>query len=253
AARGALRGEGRLALIDPEDQRIVIRGVDVRHAGGDRWEVMPPPGSNRIQIDRTTAEGAFRNQIAERVTLRVAADSTRESTSFGVDLENVQTPELNNASAGSLTLERLRMSTEVAGEVFKSDPESLLEEAQRLIDAAPNSYWAGELARDRRNLIQRRDRISGDARGNMHERTGLAAACFVMTLAGAVMALRLRESMPLTIYLWSFFPALGTIITVSGGSNVMRENEALGLVVVWSGIAGLAAYTIFAYLRLARR
>ena len=91
-----------------------------------------------------------------------------------------------------------------------------------------------------------------EIRANHHERFALATACFLMTLTGAIIALRLREGMPLQVYLWSFFPALAAVITISGGENAVAENMVTGMMVLWGGVAALGVYTVFEYLRLRR-
>jgi lipopolysaccharide export LptBFGC system permease protein LptF len=80
-----------------------------------------------------------------------------------------------------------------------------------------------------------------------HERVADSAACLVMIVCGAVTALRLGSSMPLTVYLWSFFPALLTVITISSGQQTTRHLGLQGLAVLWGGVALLAAYAAGAY------
>jgi hypothetical protein len=85
-----------------------------------------------------------------------------------------------------------------------------------------------------------------------HERMAMSVACLVMVVLGSVMALRLRESLPLTIYLWAFFPALTAVLTVSAGQQLTHEHGVAGLFLMWGGVAGLAGYTFVEFTRLSR-
>ena len=63
---------------------------------------------------------------------------------------------------------------------------------------------------------------------------------------------RLRESLPLKIYLWAFFPALGAVLTISTGQQMTHQNGPVGLLVLWGGVAALCVYTWVEFSRLAR-
>jgi len=86
-----------------------------------------------------------------------------------------------------------------------------------------------------------------------HERYAMSASCLVMVLTGAVMALKLKDKMPLVVYLWSFFPALTTIIMIASGQSTIHKEGAVGIPVLWSGVVGLTAYTLLTLRNLARR
>jgi drug/metabolite transporter (DMT)-like permease len=73
-----------------------------------------------------------------------------------------------------------------------------------------------------------------------------------MVVLGSVIALRLRDSLPLTIYLWAFFPALGAVLTVSAGQQLTHDHGVPGLFLLWGGVAGLGAYTCVEFSRLSR-
>ena len=54
------------------------------------------------------------------------------------------------------------------------------------------------------------------------------------------------------MYLWSFFPALGALITISGGQKSVHDFGAPGLLMLWGGVAALCLYTFVAYRGLTR-
>jgi hypothetical protein len=63
----------------------------------------------------------------------------------------------------------------------------------------------------------------------------------------------LRDSLPLTIYLWSFAPAVLDLIIITGGEQLARDgNLTLGFAVIWSGNAVLLVLILVVFLRLSR-
>jgi hypothetical protein len=73
-----------------------------------------------------------------------------------------------------------------------------------------------------------------------------------MILTGALTALLLSRKLPLTVYLFTFGPALLTMVTISGGQQLVKQVGAPGLALMWAGVAGLAAYTFIVYWKLSR-
>jgi hypothetical protein len=73
-----------------------------------------------------------------------------------------------------------------------------------------------------------------------------------MIVTGAVVALRLSLSQPLAVYLWSFLPALLCYITIAGGQQTTHGSGESGLILLWAGVVGLAAYTLLSFRSVAR-
>lgn len=49
-----------------------------------------------------------------------------------------------------------------------------------------------------------------------------------------------------------FLPALFCVISISGGASVAKDNVPLGVAVLWTGVALLAAFTVAAFMQLRR-
>ncbi len=92
------------------------------------------------------------------------------------------------------------------------------------------------------DLAKRLKRLEREVVSKRHERWANAAAGLVMVLAGALTAMRLGGSLPLTVYLWSFFPALLALVTISAGQQVTHRMGMGGLALLWGGVGILAAY-----------
>ena len=72
-------------------------------------------------------------------------------------------------------------------------------------------------------------------------------------MLGSVLAMHLRHSQPLTIYMWAFLPALLDLVLISSGSSMIRSGSVgIGLLLMWSGNGFLLLCAGVAYARLAR-
>lgn len=248
--KGAFENEGRLRLADEDGGQLILRASDAM-LEGDRWRLVAPEGAERIELDWTLTDGDFRRQTAARAWLQIKADSRGRETLLTLELEDIVTPQADSAHRAELTRERLHLANDPAPDIYVMSSEDLLVDAERFIDTS-DAEVAASIASLRDELVDRMTLLDRRITGNLHERFALAAACFVMTLTGGVMALRLRDSLPLTVYTWSFFPALLAIVTISGGENVVEDNVPLGLVVIWGGLGLLMAYTAVVYFSLRR-
>ena len=91
---------------------------------------------------------------------------------------------------------------------------------------------------------------------NIHRRSRndskIHSVSLVLLLGGVLAAWR-RDSLPLTIYLLAFLPAILNMVTIAGGQQVMRsEADGLGVLIMWSGNALLGVLLWFAYREWAR-
>ncbi len=246
----AIAGESRVGLTDALGQRLAIRASDVRYENG-RWHLLPSPGES-IEVDWVLSDGARRRQTAESAWISVNAEETAGPTSITLELTQVGTRNGGGAMRERQIVEQLRLVSDPGAELYEFSSAQLLQEADRVIDRSRDDPEITELVRRRDVLDTRIERLRREIFGNHNERFALAVACFLMTLTGAIVALRLRDGMPLQVYLWSFFPALASVITISGGENAVADNIVTGLLVLWGGVAALGAYTAFEYFRLRR-
>ena len=82
---------------------------------------------------------------------------------------------------------------------------------------------------------------------------GVAWVIWLATrILGAVMALRLRDALPLTVYVWAFFPALVAMVAISGGQQMTFKHGAIGLVLLYAGVLALSIYAAWSFRRVAR-
>jgi len=250
----SIASEGRVTLLGVDDQRIAMQADEVERLEGGVMR-LTASGGQRVEVTRRVADGSLRRHLAESATLTLTSEARGGATMATLRLRNVETPEVGEASRTELVYGDLRLRNDPAGRLVERSSSDLMESAESVVEEIEATGWgeAAEAIRRASNALEERiEQLRADILGNHHERFALSAACLVMTLTGAVMALRLREGLPLTVYLWSFFPALGAVVTISSGEHIVPRNETLGLALLWGGVGALALYTLVAYRRLAR-
>jgi lipopolysaccharide export LptBFGC system permease protein LptF len=119
--------------------------------------------------------------------------------------------------------------------------------------SAAGGAGATESAASAAELRSRLGRLFRDADSNILQRLAIAASAPLVLLLGAALAAWRRASMPLTIYLLAFLPALLNIVLIAGGQQVMRGGSVtVGTALMWSGNALLLALFLHAYRQWAR-
>ncbi len=226
-------------------------------AASGQWTLLPHPQTNSIEIevvdrsgrtDRLRATSAI--VLPERGSTNdplAAAAATKPTLDFTLSLTDVEV-------LGSLDNNRPSTqiaSTQYTGLRFKQDPLEeilalpsieLLEYAIPYTNPAAVDY-APFLVEPADRLRIQIDGLNKEILSKIHERWAMALASMVMVLAGAVIALRLKNTQPLVVYQWSFFPALGTIVLISGGQQSVHNSGPIGIPVVYSGVLILLIYT----------
>ncbi len=101
-----------------------------------------------------------------------------------------------------------------------------------------------------------KDRIASlrlQIESRLQRRYAMSLTALLLLVLGGTLAMVLRESLPLVIYVWAFVPSILDVILISGGGHMVKSGQvALGTAVLWSGNALLAAIIAFAYSRLIR-
>lgn len=165
------------------------------------------------------------------------------------NLESLDDPEVATPLIKSTPLPGLIPTADPAPKVFTLESRDLLAQADARVAANPADDFIDSARGELRRVIAS---LMREITSKEQERLASSAACLVMILTGAVMAMRLRERPPLTVYLWSFFPALGAVLTISAGQQSVHEYGVIALPIMWGGVLGLAIYTFIEYRRLAR-
>lgn len=96
------------------------------------------------------------------------------------------------------------------------------------------------------------DDLRNEITSKQHERLAASLACVVMFILGAVMGMRLSGATALVVYLWSFLPAVGALVSIAAGQSLTHDHGVPGLLVLYAGVAGLAVFTFMQYRLVAR-
>ncbi|MBX3388114.1 MAG: LptF/LptG family permease [Phycisphaeraceae bacterium] len=254
----SLAAAGSFTLLDAAGRQVVVRADTIKPANDKTWSVLARDGAG-VEIDLLRSEGGGLvrtggvRYVARSVALAPDASEGRPDGDLALRLElrDVSSSPLNEAGTPAATKrERVSLTGLLAPKdqlsaLLKLGAFPLLEEAASSEKDANVASRSGDL----RNMIAY---LQDEITSRQHERYAIAASCLVMMLTGAVTALRFSRSLPLTVYLWSFFPALVCVITISGGQQFARSSGWIGLPLLWAGVAALGLYTFWTYLIVRR-
>ena len=273
--RVGLEKMGRSTLNGGADSKVQIEAAGLKPLRSGGWLVEPDPMTGVVAIEQHQPTGSADGDgpapdrsinfiSARRVTLtldRAAGVSVfgtgpDADDSHGMTVKLVAEQAAVRSRASGVPVERAQIAIE--GLSLEGDPtarysamtaEQLLAEVARQGDAGARY----EIDTTSKDLRERVVKLGREITSKQHERWAQAASCLVMVLTGAVMALKLRDAMPLIVYLWSFFPALATLILISSGQqHTHGESVAGGLPILWSGVAALGVYAGFNLIQLSR-
>ena len=102
-------------------------------------------------------------------------------------------------------------------------------------------------------IIRKKAGLLNQVTSRINRRFALSLTTLLLLLLGSVLAVLLKRSMPLTVYMWAFLPALLDLILISSGSSMIRSGTiGMGLVILWSGNLLLLLLLALAYRRLSR-
>ena len=252
--------EHRAAFVrEDDDESIILRGAGLQPSPAG-WAVQPLSPGGRIEVEivrkgaRDAASGITRYS-AESVILTPNPREEHAQRKLKLRLDAYNAHALSGTSvdaslANAPGIPRYSRSDLVFGispvEQFLSQPVDALVAAA---ESSPTDAAAVASASELRKVL--RD-VRRDITSKQHERLAFAAATLVMVITGAVSAIRLKGRLPLTVYLWSFFPALACVITIAGGQQLNRSYGTPGLIMLWAGVALLGLYSGRVYAHLAR-
>lgn len=262
--RSALRSRGMAVFADEQGERFVLRGADIALGANAVWGIIPAEGQS-VMVDRASEGGRTVRQAAKVATFRtfVTPEAASKPVSIHLMLAQVSSVAIpaGNGKAGGIGAgppspgdrgaEASKRNQSFSDLFLLDDPvepltqapsADLLGAADARIGATPGGDSYLQTAAE--ELRYRIADLMREVTSKEQERLADAAACLVMVLTGAVLAMRLKGALPLTVYMWSFFPALGAVISISAGQHVVHKHGMVGLPVLWGGVGALAVLTL---------
>lgn len=258
----------------------------------NRLQVFPERRGQPIIVERTLSDGTVQSQKATSAEIRLpkAASVSASAPVLAIGGTAANTAPNKGAARVAMTLQMLEVSAQdldengeliapvtgedgaevraapgVISEWALTDLTLANDPAKELLADDTNAVMARADARMRDKAVDReairaiRDDLENQVNDLMREvlskrqeRLAMAAACLVMVLTGTIMAMRLRDSLPLTIYLWAFFPALAAVISISAGQRMTHGSGLAGLPLLWAGVVVMGIYAVWEFVRLIR-
>lgn len=248
---------------DLNDRRWVIYADSLKTLAQNRWQIIPSRGRDHTRVVLFDHGRALNEYRARSTTVEVRPQLLDEPiiTLVMKDLEqvNLTDPSAMPVARDTAELVGLRYLKPI-GLMDNRSPEGTIaaelrqrsaNELVQLIRQDDRQY-AEQLVR---SILREIGRLQGVILSRLHERTALSLACLIMMLLGSVLALALRNALPLTVYLLSFLPAIVGILLIASGSDLVKSidlDDVWGLLVLWSGNAGMAAFISLVYWKVTR-
>jgi lipopolysaccharide export LptBFGC system permease protein LptF len=265
---GSLASDRGYILTDASGRLVTIRNARVDANDGslllplDDMATSPTPRIEVRLADAGQPDAPRMTAYAEQARL-VPSGATGDgliasgSTSSGLrlDLELTGVRVVDTSAAGLEPIESERdalLMTRLRPEFDPLDALAALPADELLAEAAPSPAGSAVASLADR-LSSRIAKLQREIFSKQQERLAMSAACTVMIVLGAVTAIRLRESVPLKVYLWSFFPALACVLLISTGQQAVHRGGVTMLPVLWSGVLGLALIALLTLRKVALR
>ena len=224
------------------------------------WGVAPLSETGVVEIEVASPSGRTDRLRAERasIAMQTPADedplanrSAGNGSRFRLKLDGVRVLGSGTQAGTELattTYEDLVPGDDPMIDLMDLRSAELLERAGPYADADPDSY----IATMSRQLEREIGFLKREVLSKQHERLAMSAQCLVMVVLGAVMALKLSHATPLVVYLWSFFPAILSVMMLESGQQLTHDQGLIGLPLLWGAIAGLGVLAFVAYRGLNR-
>jgi len=117
----------------------------------------------------------------------------------------------------------------------------------------PFAAAAGQLVSQISSLRRERADVVWESDSHIANRFAQSASIVLVLLLGAVLAVAMRQAMPLTVYILAFIPAVANIFMVSGGQLMMSDGSIVaGSMVMWGGNLVLLSSLFLIWRRLVR-
>ncbi len=248
------------ALSDPLETRGSFTFVDsandsrsyrVESTGMDEGRLLPQATTGRVRI--TQLEDGQPRRIIEShdVFMTPATAATGRGALFDIVVGACTVSEIGIGAIENersrYVLSSLRAEVQPMADVREMSSKQLLE-----FSASLEEPVRAELQGAMKLLQKRVDDLLYEISARLARRYTLSVTAFLLLLAGAVLALQLRNAQPLTVYMCAFLPAVFDILLITSGDQMMRDGHAFGVAVMWSGNALLLAVAAIAFTKLMR-
>lgn len=204
----------------------------------------------RIRITQSEGDVGVREFVTDSAMLVPSPGSSLGTPTFDLVLGRLEVKDLRSGGGVNQREKSSFPGLSVAG---VSTDDLLRLPSPKLIERAAALRAGGDGVRNR--IIRLQDEVAQLQReitSRLLNRYALSVTAPLLLILGAVLAMWLKRSLPLTIYMLAFLPAVLDLIAISAGEQMMRDERALGPVVMWSGNVVMLAIILLAYVRLSK-
>lgn len=219
----------------------------VEQETGD-WVVLPPATGGPCRM--TIVQGLRQTVRYESRSLRLRPqirllpqEPTLDATFTDVTQISLDTLPARSRAFDRQMVSNLRLDAPIVQQLQSQPARELVQAARQYGDDATlrrlDQAISTEVVRLLRNIVAR-----------IHERAAMSVSCLVMMLLGSILAITMRNALPLTVYFWSFIPAILGLVVISSGADVVNDvsqfghADVLGLIVMWSGNLVMAVMSL---------
>jgi lipopolysaccharide export LptBFGC system permease protein LptF len=163
----------------------------------------------------------------------VTAEVFASSASFNLALDDVEVIDLQQGDLPNrrptLTLAGLRVNATISEGLEAMSSAQLIEHAQSIVEFRNRIIEPIEL------LQLKILKLNREIASHLLNRYALSVTAFLLVVLGSILAMVMRGSLPLAIFMWAFFPAIIDLILITAGAQLIRDGGILGHVLMWSG------------------
>lgn len=248
-----LRSANRIELQGPPPregeprQRLVVAAQRMRDGQ------FMPPHNGRVEIVELLGETPVRRYDVDHVTLKPRDDGGLNQpggTSFDLVLGDYEVTDLQRAglpnTRASLIIPEVTLTSAGVSGLSELPSLELIQRMRELPQSTPR------VAEEVDELVREIDELDRKIISHLFNRYALSFTALLLIMLGSVLAIYLRESLPLTIYLWSFVPAIVDLILISAGQQLLVDGRMLGHFIMWSGSGLIVVLVLVVYRKLAR-
>lgn len=252
AIDAALRSAGEIELFERADPGAAGTRSYAVHADhlSNKDGAFTRRNGEEIEVIQRENQAATRRFTSSDVRLVPAEDASNGYAAFDMVLGPTRVFDLRASGGGNqrdrLTLPGLTLSGVTTDELAKLSSGELLARAEGARGGAERV--GAKISRLRHKVDTFRQEIVS----RMLSRYSLSITACLLLMLGALLAMRLRGSQPLTIYMLAFLPAILTLIMIAAGEQFLRDGRLLGGVVMWSGNGLIAAMCAATYVQIGR-
>lgn len=240
-----LQSQGLISLRFGSDRVYAVHADQLQHGVLRRTNDAPV---EVIEMDRGTASRRF---TSTDVRMRRSQGESIVPSAFDLVFANVRVEDFRSGVANV----RAELPPLLDLTVADLPPDPFKEQSSSALlgladqQAAPAATLAEVTARLRHNI----EKLRWDIDRQLHRRYALSLIAPLLLLLGTVLAIWLRTSTPLVVYIWAFVPSILTLILITSGTQMIGDGKLIfGTIVTWMGVAALALLTLWVLARVAR-